>query len=378
MGIVKRHNENPWDLKDRFFPAQHANIIIQSIQNGKVGITKLHVTKTKKPHPKDKNKTPDKTSPKDTDKSLYIQIVTNLHCDVEITDPISLHNAVKAVFEIRKNKFEKFHIAKHWNHLTWLVKAESAMALIKNIEVLEIGYVNTKPSYWWFGSESRIHLTIRDTKQLLNDNTALKATIAGVVMTGAFIGGAALGAKGLALGISVVSKSSITTSLITNMAKNNHQFRSLICSLTSTFFTMGPSEPLQLHAMITTTLQNIAPKALPYLENALSTGLVPASVMTIPVFHYDYREFARKTYVFLCGVYASVQANLCFPQIAGMHKFERTDAGHSCFTWARERLFELGEEVINNDPYLSVSKFDTWISMTSQHIPASVSSPPKC
>lgn len=375
ISLVKRHNKHWWNLHDRFFPSQHANIIIQSIHNGEVGVTKLHVTKTKKVHPKDEEnsregRTPDERLPKDTKKSLHIQIITNIHYKINIADTTSLHNAIKRVMGIKKDKFHKFQIEQDWDHLTWLVKAESAIALIKKVEAQEVEFAKTHPSYWWFGDKSNVHLAIRGTKIFIDENKPLKATVAGAALTGAYISGAVIGAGGLALGVAVISKSTITNVLLTTLRQRASAFGAKIFKsfVSLSTFIIKPSS---MQTMLTNTIQTVAPKALPYLESMLAPSVIQTTVIAAPVLYFDDpKNTLQGLWLLFCGANTAMLTNIHFPQIAGMEEFSDKNIGHSCFTWARKQLLELGEEIINNDPNLRESEFDSWISMTSQHIPS--------
>lgn len=203
ISLVRRHNIHWWNLLDRFFPAQHANIIVQSIQDGEAKIIKLHATKTCKPHPKDSTEENIAKAQRDQKSWLHVQVVTNADHGVGIKDEASLDNAVKVVLGIDHTKFGQFSVAQHWDHLTWLVKKESAVALIKKIETQEIEFSKTQPPYWWFGDKSIIFRGIKCAKEMIDNVKPIKAVVALASGATAFAGGAAMGFGGIMLGLGV-------------------------------------------------------------------------------------------------------------------------------------------------------------------------------
>lgn len=299
ISLVKRHNKHWWNLRNRLFPTQHANIIIQSIQDGVVGIAKLHATKTYKPHPTDTPIESEEKAIKQKGEYLHVQIISNEHYKLKITDDKSAHDAVKLVMGINIDLHHKFDLSKHWDHLTWLVRKESALALIKKVEEQQIEFVNSQPPFWWFGDKSFIFWCIKRAKDIGDNNKPIKAM--GIIMacTAGFLGGAAMGLGGICLGLGLY----------------------------------------------------------------MLTPLYSATVLTTLPFHY--MTWISCGVAGISGLYSVAKASINTPQASADKA-----VGHNCFTWARERLLELGVESISSDESLKISAFDKFIAMTSRHIPA--------
>ncbi len=152
------------DPSAKLCSSQHANIFVQSSQDGEIIMTRLHA----KPYRRE-NET--ERDPRYNNNYLDIEIKNNKDKEVNIIDVNTLHIAIKSLLW-RQKAFEYFKdldLLQHTANKTWLVSAQSASDLIENIKKQAHEFETiSRPSFWRFGNQSVTIKAVNCVKHLLN------------------------------------------------------------------------------------------------------------------------------------------------------------------------------------------------------------------